>query len=115
MTRIGSALLIVNAAWALHLVVSYFLAWAACADDASWLLALRHLTTVVAAGAGLAALWQAYRASASSSGAASDGARAATWAAEHAFLARLAIALSAMLLFGVLMAGAANLILPPCR
>jgi hypothetical protein len=115
MTRIWSALLIVNAAWALHLVVSYVLAWAACADDPGWLLALRHLTTIVAAVAGLAALWQAYAASVSSEPTAPDGARGGTWTAEYRFLGRLAVALSAMLLLGVLMAGAANLMLPPCQ
>jgi hypothetical protein len=115
MTRIWTALLIVNAAWALHLVVSYFLAWAACVNDPGWLLVLRHLTTVVAAVTGLAALWQAYRASTSPGPTPPAGTQGATWATEYGFLARLALALSAMLLLGVLMAGAANLILPACQ
>jgi hypothetical protein len=114
MTRIWIALLIVNLAWAAHLVVSYYLAWAACPGDDGRLLMLRHLTTIAAAGVGLVALWLSYRASMSPAPTPPEGVRAPIWSAERGFLARLALALSAMLLFGVLMAGAANLVLPPC-
>jgi hypothetical protein len=115
MTRIWSALLIVNVAWMGHLVVSYFLAWLACAGDSVSLLALRHLTTVVAAGASLVALWQVYRALTSPAPAPPEGVRGPIWAGEYGFLARLTVALGAMLLLGVLMAGAANLALIPCQ
>jgi hypothetical protein len=114
MTRVWLALLIVNVAWAGHLLVSYFLAWMACAGDSTLLMALRHLTTVVAGGASLVALWQAYRALTSSAPAPPEGVRGSTWAGEHDFLALVTVALGAMLLFGVLMAGAANLVLPAC-
>ena len=50
MTRIWMALLVVNVAWSLHLVVSYFLAWVACSGDDGRLTTLRHLATVVALG-----------------------------------------------------------------
>ena len=115
MTRVWVSLLIVNVAWAGHLLVSYFLAWVACAGDSAWLLALRHLTTVVAGGTSLVALWQAYRALTSPAPAPPEGVRAPIWAGEHGFLALVTVALGAILLLGVLMAGAANLVLLPCQ
>lgn len=115
MTRVWLALLIVNVAWAGHLLVSYFLAWMACSGDSTLLVTVRHLTTVVAGGASLVALWVAYRALTSPAPAPPEGMRESIWAGEQGFLAVVTLALGSMLLLGVLMAGAANLVLPPCQ
>jgi hypothetical protein len=114
MTRVWLSLLVVNGAWAGHLLVSYFLAWIACAGDSTLLVALRHLTTVAALGAGLVALWMGYRAMSSQAPAPPEGVNGPAWAGEYGFLGLVTVALGAMLLFGVVMAGAANLVLPSC-
>ena len=113
MKPIWPALLATNLVWAGHLVVSYYLAWMACASDDGTLEVLRHLATAVALGVTLAALWRGVRAGSTVSSA-GDGA-AGEEAAEHGFLARLTIALSVMLLLAIALAGAANLLLAPCR
>jgi hypothetical protein len=113
MKPIWPALLGANVAWAVHLVVSYYLAWAACAGDDGTLEVLRHLATAVALAVTLAALWHGVRARSTVSAAADGAGREEI--AEHVFLARLTIALSVMLLLGIALAGAANLVLVPCR
>jgi hypothetical protein len=127
MTRTSLALLGVCLAWAIHLVASYALAWAACAGDGGWLLALRHLATVAAALLGIGVLFQAARAAtaqAAPAGGAQSGpaggspaapvSGAPERAAEHRYVARLSVLLSLMLLFAIVMTGAANLFLAPC-
>lgn len=114
MTRVWVSLLVVNVAWAGHLLVSYFLAWIACAGDSTLLVASRHLTTAVAVAASLVALWQGYRALTAPAPAPPEGVRGPVWAGEHGFLGLVTVALGAMLLLGVVMAGAANLVLPAC-
>ena len=104
-------LLAAGTAWAVHLVLSYFLAWAGCAGDDGWLLTVRHLVTVAAAGLALGAVTQAVRASRSQV-AAANGAQ--EQAAEHRYVAHLSILLSLVFLFAIVMTGAANLFLPPC-
>ena len=69
MARLWPALLAGTVAWSVHLVVSYYLAWAACGGGDGWLAVLRHLATL----------------------------------------------LSAMFLFTIVMTGAANFFLIPCR
>ena len=113
MKPIWPALLAANLAWALHLVVSYYLAWAACAGDDGTLEVLRHLATAVALGVTLAALWRGVRARSTVSSA-GNGPRSEE-IAEHAFLARLTVALSTMLLLAIALAGVANFLLAPCR
>jgi hypothetical protein len=115
MPRVWPALLIVHVAWSAHLVVSYFLAWAACGVDGDWrLAALRHLTTVIALGMTLAAWWQAYRASQSAAGTIGERREQHETVFEHVFLARVTIVLSAIYLFAILMAGSANLFFDAC-
>ena len=111
MTRTSAALLLAGLAWAVHLVVSYALAWAACTGDDGWPLAARHLTTVAAAGLVLGALLQAVRASRTGVTAAAG---AQEQAAEHRYVGHLAVVLSLVFLFAIVMAGAANLLLAPC-
>ena len=108
------ALLAGNAAWSLHLLVSYYLASAACGADDGWLAALRHLTTLAAVLVTLVGWRQARRAS-GPRGVTPDGRseRQGT-ATQRVFLARLAELLSAVSLFAILMTGAANFFLVPC-
>ena len=114
MTRVWPALLVGNVAWSAHLVVSYYLAAAACAGGDGWLAALRHLATIAAVAATLAGWWQAHRASGPRTFTPSGRRERQESATQRVFLARLAILLSAMSLFAILMTGAANLFLVPC-
>jgi hypothetical protein len=115
MPRVWPALLIVHVAWSAHLVVSYFLAWAACGVDGDWrLAALRHLTTVIALGMTLAAWWQAYRASQSAAGMIGERHEQHETVFENVFLARVTIVLSAIYLLAILLAGSANLVFNAC-
>lgn len=111
MRRIWTALLIANVAWSLHLVVSYYLAWVACSGDDGRLTTLRHLATVVALGVTMAALWWGCRIPPMM---ATDNGQRREQVAEHAFLTHVTLLLSAMLLFAIVLAGAANVILVPC-
>ena len=111
MSRTSLTLLAAGTAWAVHLVLSYFLAWAGCAGDDGGLLTVRHLATIAAAGLALGALFPAVRA-ARSPVAAANGAQEG--AAEHRYVAHLSILLSLVFLFAIVMTGAANLFLPPC-
>ena len=111
MSRTSLTLLAAGTAWAVHLVLSYYLAWAGCAGDDGGLLTVRHLVTFAAAGLALGALLQAVRVSRSPV-AATNGAR--EQAAEHRYVAHLSILLSLVFLFAIVMTGVANLFLPPC-
>lgn len=114
MTRVWPALLIGNLAWSAHLVVSYYLASAACMGGDGWLAALRHLATIVAVAATFLGWWLARRVL-RPRGVASDGSREHDESAsQRVFLARLAALLSAMFLLAILMTGAANFFLAPC-
>jgi hypothetical protein len=110
----GPALLSINVAWSVHLCVSYYLAWAACAGDNWWLLALRHLATIVALALAMASLWLAVRAVTASTRQFRGGGVQQEALAEHGYLVRVAVVLGAMLIFGILLAGTANLFLMPC-
>ena len=111
MSRTSLTMLAAGTAWAVHLVLSYYLAWAGCAGDAGGLLTVRHLATFAAAGLALGALFQAVRASRSPVSAANG---AQEGAAEHRYVAHLSILLSLVFLFAIVMTGAANLFLLPC-
>jgi hypothetical protein len=111
MTATSLALLAAGTAWAVHLVVSYYLAWAGCTGDDGWLLTVRHLVTVAAAGLALGAVIQAVRAS-RSHGASANGARESV--TELRYAAHLSILLSLVFLIAILMTGATNLFLIPC-
>jgi hypothetical protein len=111
MTGTSLALLAAGTAWAVHLVLSYYLAWAGCAGTDGWLLTVRHLVTVAAAGLALGALLQAVRASRSQVAAAHGGQEGA---AEHRYVAHLSILLSLVFFFAIVMTGVANLFLLPC-
>jgi hypothetical protein len=113
LTRVWPALLTGTVAWSVHLVVSYHLAWAACAGGDGWLAALHHLATAAAVASTLVAWRQAHLASGPPA-APSGHLEPRDLAAQRLFLARLAGPLNAMLLFSILMAGAANLVLVPC-
>jgi hypothetical protein len=115
MTRVWPALLVVHVAWSVHLVVSYYLAWAACTGGDGWLLALRHVTTAVALGVGLAASWRAYHAQRATAPERPERLDPQESAAEHAYLARLTLVLGVLFLFAILLAGATNLFIDPCR
>jgi hypothetical protein len=115
MPRVWPALLIVHVAWSAHLVVSYYLAWAACGAGDDWrLAALRHLTTLIALGMALAASWQAYRVSQSAVGTIGERREQHEAVLEHVLLARMTIVLSAIYLFAIVMAGSANLFFDAC-
>jgi hypothetical protein len=111
MSRTSLALLAAGTAWAVHLVLSYFLAWAGCARDDGALLVVRHLATVAAAGVALGAVIQAVRASGSP---AAEAYGAHEQAAEHRYVAHLSIVLGLVFLFAIVMTGAASLFLSPC-
>jgi hypothetical protein len=112
MKPIWSALLAVNVAWALHLVVSYYLAWAGCAGDDGMLALLRHLATFTALGVAGVAVWRGVR-DRSTVPAADNGVRREEMA-ERGFLATLTVALSLILLLAIVLAGTASLALVPC-
>jgi hypothetical protein len=115
LTGVWPALLVGTVAWATHLVVSYYLAWAACDGGDGRLAALRHLATVAAAAATLVAWYWAHRASGADAVASGRSQEPGERAAQGLFLAQLAMPLSAIFLFAILMTGAANLFLVPCR
>ena len=112
--RMWPALLAGHLAWTAHLLASYYFAWAGCAGGDGWLSALRHLTTVAAVAVTLAGWWQAQRTSGPRTVTPSGRRERQVDAAQRAFLAQLAILLSVMFLFAILMAGAANFFLVPC-
>jgi hypothetical protein len=109
------ALLIITAVWSLHLVLSYFLAWLDCVAVAdSMLLSLRHLTTVLALGVTVVAWIYALRGPARRPSSIADGRESQELMMEHGFLGTLTVLLSAMFLFAIVLAGAANFFLRPC-
>jgi hypothetical protein len=114
MTRTWPALLTIHVAWSVHLVVSYYLAWAACPGDDGWLLALRHLATFVAAAAVVASIWHEYQAMTSADRGALAREKGAPSLGERVNLARVTLALSAIYLLGIVLTGSANLFLAPC-
>ncbi|MCC7372166.1 MAG: hypothetical protein IT306_27375 [Chloroflexi bacterium] len=118
MGRIGWALILGNAAWSVHLVASYYLAWADCLYDDPRLLMLRHLATAVALTVALLAWWLAQRAAAASGpdpeGVADGDGPSRTLAGEQGFLGRVTALLSIVFVLAVVLTGAANLFLFPC-
>ena len=114
MRGLWPGLLAINAAWSLHLLASYFLAWRDCVAPDGVLLVLRHMVTVVALGVTLVAWWRAAHVSAQAPSSAGQSGAAGEATAERAYLARVTLFLSVMFFFAVLLAGAANLFLPPC-
>ena len=115
MARLWPALLAGNAAWSLHLVVSYYLAHAACAGGDGWLAALRHLATLAAVAVTVVGWRRGQWASGPRAEGAGGRGEPPETAAQRVFLARLATLLSAMFLFAIVMTGAANFFLVPCR
>jgi hypothetical protein len=114
MTRTWPSLLGIHVAWSVHLVVSYYLAWAACTGDDGWLLALRHLATVVAAAAVAMAIWHEIRASRSAPAEPRTGQPDSVPLSERFNLARVTLILAGIYLLAILMTGAASLFLAPC-
>ncbi len=91
-----------HVAWTAHLLVGYFLASLACASSGSWSGAPLHVTTISALAVTVAGVG-AGRAAASQRG-----------TPEQRFIGRFGIALSAVFLFAIVLAGAAGAFLPPC-
>ena len=87
--------------WSLHLLVSYFLASAACTFVTDEWAVTRHAATLVAGAVTLAALAAGYR-------------MMGAGPAEPRFVARVGMALSTMFLFAIAAAGVAGMALPPC-
>lgn len=112
MKPIWPALLGANVAWALHLVVSYYLAWAGCSGEDGTLGLLRHLATAVALGVTVAALWRGVQTRRPAPALGTN--KRDEEIAEHGFLGTLTVTLSVVLLLGIAMAGAANFLLAPC-
>jgi hypothetical protein len=89
-------------AWTVHLLLSYLVAALACSSGGGWSPVPLHLTTVSAlavAAAGLAAGGAAAR---------------EREAPERRFVGRFALALGAVFLFAIVLAGGAGLFLLPC-
>ena len=112
------ALLGGHVAWSLHLMVSYALAARACAapgGDTPELVALRHVTTVIATLATATAIvaslpgWRRARAETTEAATTSAGV-----SVQRRFLQGLALPINILFLVGVVAAGAGNVLLPPC-
>lgn len=95
------ALLAGHLAWSVHLLVSYFLASLACSSSGSWSAVPFQVATISALAVTAAGL-AAGRAGASNS------------APERRFVGHFGLALGAVFLFAIVLAGAAGLFLAPC-
>jgi hypothetical protein len=111
-----------QAAWGVHLLLSYALADLGCRQETTALLTGRHVLTVLAVaaiGAVTAAVWpwprgQGDRGTASPAPASAVPTSSQLLHAERRFLAVVALAINAIFLLAVLLAGSTSLVLVPC-
>ena len=118
---VGIAFLGDMSVWAVHLLVSYFLADFACRGETWTLLMARHAATLVSVVAVIAMTlaMRPYLAGASALARDAEVSAAAAQAVgppmlERPFLARVALLLNIMFLFAIVLAGLMNFLLAPC-